>query len=232
MYRVMVLAGLVTVLVASVGHCAQTDDLKATVSLISKASDQGACSDYAWSLDGAWSDRWGAHDVTLTVDSDYSRGDDSPKYDRLKTWWRYSLKDQPATKWTPLVLVSTEGDHRADQLQTVAALGLRKSNPHGFVELSLGASKDVRTADPWTGDLGLTVGYERRFGNLGWSLKPQGAFGALGEARLRPDRFLYTMDTSLDYRLTNKMALSYRLQWGNTLADAQRMQFLGLTLTR
>jgi len=140
MYRLLALVLVGLALSATVAECVETDNLRATLSLTNKAGASGSATDYAWSLNGLWSDRWGHHDVSLTVDSDYSRGDDGQKYDRLKTWLRYTLKNQPGTEWTPLLLVSTEGDHRAEQLQTLAALGLHKGFAHGFLELSAGAS--------------------------------------------------------------------------------------------
>lgn len=208
---------------------AHTDNLRATLSLTEKASDSGDSTDYAWSFSGAWSDTWGSSVASLTTQSDFSRASDGSEYDRLKTWWRYTLKAPSPGHWTPLVMVSTEGPHSCEQLYTLGAFALRRDFTGGFLELSAGASKDVRTADQWTGDIGALVNFSRRWGKLGWSLRPQGNMGALGEARLRGDRFLYTIDTTLDYRLSSNFCLTYRLQQGNTLVDAHHIEFVGLT---
>jgi hypothetical protein len=208
---------------------AHNDQLRASLSITDRATDGGSATDFAWSLGGAWSDDWGRKGVSLTLQSDYSRGDSGADYDRLKTWWRYELKDVPPEAWQPLVVLSTEGPHDCGQLYTLGAFGLRHSIPGGFVEFSAGLSKDVRSAESWTGDLGALVSFQRQWGKLAWSFRPQGNVGALGEARVRTDRFIYTVDTTLDYRFTENLGATYRLQWGNSLGEAERLQFLGIT---
>jgi hypothetical protein len=211
---------------------AETDQFRASLSLTNRSGDAGNATDYAWSLGAAWSDQWGHHGASLTLQSDYSRADSGATYDRLKTWWRYNLQQVSPNRWTPLVVLSTEGPHGCDQLQTLAALGARHNISGGFVELSAGLSKDVRTAASWAGDVGGLVSFARRWGKVAWTMQPQGNLGALGEARLRADRFVYTVDTTLDYRFSERLGATYRLQWGNSLLDARRIQFVGLTYQR
>lgn len=208
---------------------AKTDNLRATLSLTERSSDRGDSTDYAWAFGGSWSDLWGPHLASLTVQSDYSHSSNGSEYDRLKTWWRYTLKTPRPGRWTPLLVISTEGPHDCQQLQTLGAFAMRRAFTGGFLELSAGASKDVRTAEAWTGDLGALISFNRRWGKFGWSVRPQGNLGALGEARLRSDRFLYTLDTTLDYSLSSNFGVTYRLQAGNTLVDAHHIEFLGLT---
>jgi hypothetical protein len=186
--------------------------------------------DFSTSLDGVWATDMEDSRWELTMASDYDRslsGED--EYDRLKTWFRYLMKQREETKWNPLIAVSTEGDHDLNTVQTLLALGYRKHFGQGFLELTGGASKDVRTAENWTGDVGALISLREDFGRFTWTVNPEVSYGVLGEVRFRDNRTLYSFSSALKYRLSEGMGIAYRLQLNNAQDDDRRHQFLGLS---
>ena len=231
-WQVSLVAVMLCAVVASVGRAAETEKLKLSLSLTSRSGDGASSTDWAWAGNGKW--QWGSapHLFSLETNSKYTKSDDGARYDRLKTWWRYSWKDVPATSWHPLFLVSTEGDHGLDEVHTLGAFGFARDYGHGAIELTAGASKDLKAHEAWVGDIGVLVSYEKRWGKLKWDLTPQGEMGVVGDVRLRGDRFRYNVDTGLDYDIGGNLRASYRLTFGNTTEDSQRTQFLGITYER
>jgi len=186
--------------------------------------------DFAAAIDGVWAENMDRSRLELTITSDYDQslsGED--EYDRLKTWVRYLIQQRPKDQWNPLIAVSTEGDHDLNQVQTLLAFGYRRHFGEGFVEITGGASKDVRTAEDWTGDIGALVSLERNSGRFTWTVNPELSYGMLGEVRYRDNRTLYSLSSGLSYRVTGGVGLSYRLQLNNTQGDDRRHQFLGIS---
>ncbi len=186
--------------------------------------------DFAVALDGVWASEWEGARLELTIDSDYDHSlTEQDEYDRLKTWVRYLFRDRPADRWNPLVVVSTEGDHDFDQVQTLIAGGLRRHFGEGFVEVTCGASKDLTTGDDWVGDVGALVQFEKSWERLTWTINPEVNYGLLGELRFRENRMLYSLSSGLSYRLTGDLGIAYRLELNNARGDDRRHQFLGIS---
>lgn len=186
--------------------------------------------DFKASLHGVWArdlerSRW-----EITAMSDYDRAlTAEEEYDRLKTWFRYLLTEREKTQWNPLVSVSTEGDHSLDQVHTLVAIGMRRHFDGGFVEITGGASKDIRTGDDWMGDIGALVSLRQDFGRFTWTVNPELNYGLLGEVRFRDNRTLYTFSSGLRYNITDDLGIAYRLQLNNSQGDDRRHQFLGVS---
>ncbi len=224
-----IIAAALCIGVVSGAEAVDTDRLKLSLSITNESGKSGSSSNYSWAGDGMWSLRDDYRRLSLQTQSRYSRSDDDRKYDQLKTWWRYTWHNVPATKWHPVVLVSTDGDHGFDRLLTLGAFGYRKNYGPGDIEFTLGASKDIRTADTWTGDVGFFFDYAAKTGKLSVGVHPHGDYGVLGEMRFRDNRFRYTIDSDLNYDIGDRLRASYRLSWSNTTKDSNRLHFLGIT---
>jgi hypothetical protein len=224
------LAGLALMLMVDRAWALETEKLQLVANITEEHVGGESEYDLAASLDAVWGTaredmRW-----EITVASDYDRSlTDEDDYDRLKTWFRYLFKDRPDTKWNPLIAVSTDGDHDLDQVKTLVALGWRKHFDWGYLEFTGGASKDVRTAEEWMGDVGALVQLERDFGRFTWTVNPEVNYGVLGEVRLRDDRMLYSLSSGLKYEIADGVGLAYRLQLHNTQEEDRRHQFLGFS---
>ena len=219
-------------LVVAPSACAEweTERLDIAASLREDHRNGESETDWAMSVDGVLARDAGGNRWEFTVDSDYDRSiSGDTEFNRLKTWTRYLLQNRPRERWNPLIAVSTEGDHAFHSVQTLVALGVRKHWKQGFIELTGGASKDVKTAEEWVGDVGALVQYQKQWGRFTWTMTPQGNLGVLGEVRLRPDRLLYTLDTGLVYDIGTHLGVSYKLQLSNSQGDDQRHQFLGVS---
>jgi len=208
-----------------------TDKLKLSASITLNSGDTNSTT-YAWAGHGKWH-TGAAQDVfSLEVDTKYSKSSNSPAYNRLKTWWRYEWNSTDATKWHPLFLISTEGDHSLRKVHTVGAIGFAKNYGSGTIEITAGASKDITTSEAWMGDIGVLLSYEKKWGRLKWNINPQGEVSVLGDVRVRGGHMRYNIDTGLDYALSNNLCASYRMSFGNTTDGASRTQLLGLTYRR
>ncbi len=211
----------------------RTQKLSALLSATETKSDDGGAWTVAWNLDGEWLKPGKRKALTITADSDYSRSE-SKKLDRLRLGFRWLDGDygEVLRKWHPVYLVQTEGDHGGDSIHTLVAAGYRQKRRHGFIELTAGFSKDVRSsAQEWVGDIGTQFGYERELGKWKISTGPKGEMGAIGDVRLRGDRLRWSWDAAVDYRATEALGLGYRLWYGNTVPNARRTQWIGLTYT-
>ncbi len=206
------------------------DQFEVSASISENEGAGGSSRDYSWSFDGLWARHRQDRLFSITVDSDYSRQDTAgTKVDRLKTWFRHIYQDRPATEWNPVITLSTEGDHGFDSVLTLLAGGVRREFPRGFVELTGGGSKDVRSSEGWAADVGVLFHYHRSWKRLGLTVNPETSYGMLGEFRVRKERLRYTFDVSLDYTLTGKLGITYRLHRNNFTGSSQRRQYLGLT---
>ena len=89
----------------------------------------------------------------------------------------------------------------------------------------------MQTSDPWVGDIGAQFGFEKQIGDK-WKVStgPKGEFGAIGEIRRTRDRVRYSWDVAVDYQAMKKLGVGYRLWYGNTVPDARRTQWFGVTL--
>jgi len=227
--RILILVTL-TMLAAGAALALETEKLKVVANLTENRVGVGSEYDFAAALDAVWATNHENSRWEITLDSDFDRsisGED--EYDRLKTWFRYLFKDRPDTKWNPLIAVSTEGDHDLDQVNTLVALGWRKHFGWGYLEFTGGASKDIRTAEEWMGDVGALVRLEKDFGRFTWTVNPELNYGVLGEVRFRDNRTLYSLASGLEYDIADGVGLAYRLQLNNTQQEDRRHQFLGFS---
>jgi hypothetical protein len=210
----------------------QTKQIRILVSANETKGTNEANWTYAWALDGKWFRPGTDASVEVTLDSDYAHSDHS-RVDRLRSAWR-AISPQYGKEpghWYPVVLVQTEGDHSFESLHTLVAAGFRQQQRYGFLEFTAGASKDVRTAESWVGDIGLAFAFSRKF-NERWKISsgPKADYGAIGEVRSRDDRLRYSWDVNVNYQMTDKVGLGYRLWYGNTVPNSRRTQWVGLTL--
>ena len=219
---------LVTLVVA--GADDWTQDQFEICASIAQNEGQGASSrNYSWAYDGLWTRHGEDRIFSITVDSDYSKlSGGGTKLDRLKTCLRRIYQSKPATEWNPVITLSTEGDHGADTVLTLLAGGMRREFARGFIELTAGGSKDVRSAESWVADVGALFQYKRTWNRLELNVNPEATYDMLGEVRVRKKRMRYTFDVSLDYGLTGKLALTYRIHRNNFTGFSQRRQYLGL----
>ena len=230
-WRASLVAAVLCAMLVSVRSAAETEKLKLSLSFVTEGGAKHSSS-WAWAGHGKWHSKKNRHLFSLEANSKYTKPSSGSEYNRLKTWWRYSWKDTPATSWHPLFLVSTEGDHGLHKVHTLAAFGFAKDYGPGTLEITGGVSKDLKAHEAWVGDIGILVSYEKRWGRLQWDLQPQGEMGVLGDVRLRGDRLRYNIDTGLGYDIGSNLRLSYRLTFGNTTDESQRTQFLGITYAR
>jgi hypothetical protein len=223
---------LLALLLAATAQAMDTDKLKVSLNMSTRDTDDDTETTYNWALDGKWHAKQPGGVFSLQVDSDYEKDDSDSEFDRLKTWWRYTWNDAPATEWRPVALISTEGDHGADSLYTLGAFGYSKDYNWGTLEFTFGASKDVRTAEPWIGDIGAYFDYSKSWGRMTLGVQPGGELGVLGEVRQRDDDFRYSVDGSLDYAIAGHLKGSYRVHFNNTSDESDHHQFLGITYER
>ena len=195
-----------------------------------RGADDGNWS-FTWSFDGAWRALTDSNRLDVTLNSNYARSERA-RLDRLRTGFRWLDKDYGEDKgrWYPVYLLQTEGDHSINSLHTLVAAGFRQEHGYGYLEVTAGASRDVRAADTWTGDVGLEFSYEREILDR-WTVRtgPKAEYGALGSARLRGDRIRYSWDFNLTYQATDRLGIGYRLWTGNTVPNSDRTQWIGLT---
>ena len=211
----------------------ETKKFRALLSANETKGDGGSVWTVTWNLDAQWHKPGKKRALAITVDSDFSKTRDS-KLDRLRLGFRWLDSDygKVLRKWYPVFLVQTEGDHGGDSIHTLLAAGYRQKRRYAFVELTAGFSKDIRNDDEeWVGDIGTQFGYERQFGRWKLSTGPKGEFGAVGDVRARGGRLRWSWDVALDYRATKKLGLGYRLWHGNTVPNARRTQWIGVTYT-
>ncbi len=211
----------------------ETTKLCVLLNTMETATESESAWTRTWALDGGWRRRGERVTLDIIVDSDYSRSDAS-KLDRLRTAYRFQSTHhgEETGRWYPMMLVQTEGNHSFSSIYTLAAYGMRRENSLGFLEATAGASKDLRTAEKWVGNVGFTLGYERKLGDR-WKLHagPKAEYGAFGDLRLAGDRLRYSLDGALDYQMTKKCGIGYRIWLGNTVPNSRRTQFFGLTYT-
>lgn len=210
----------------------ETRQANILVSINESAGKSGNSITSAWVADGQWFYPGKSLTAEFTINSNYAKSD-SGETDRLKTSTRF-VDIRNDTYWKPVLLIQTEGDHFGrDSLQMILAAGIHhqlKKSQNCFIEFTGGASKDLTTGEPWTGDIGMEFGYETTFDKWHFRTGPKGQMGAWGSARIRGDRFRFSWDFSLDYSLNKKVSLGYRLWLGNTLPDARRTQWLGINI--
>jgi len=233
--RLAVTIALICIIPAAVyGSDWSTDKFTLALTLTEEHVGGHSSSDIATALDAIVSRPMGKGRLEFTVDSDFDRafegGDED--FDRLKTWSRFLLDVNPDKKWVPVIVISTEGDHGLDVVQTLAAFGWRNYMRRGFVELTAGASKDLQAADPWVGDVGMLVDMQQRWNRLTWEVRPSASMGVLGETHLRGDRILYSLSTGLNYEVGDNLGVAYNIQFNNTQGEDQRHQFLGISYSK
>ncbi len=227
--RTLVVA-LLTLLGTHAAFALATEKLKVIANLTEDQVGGESEYDFAASLDAVWGTEEENARWEITLNSDYDRSiTDKDEYDRLNTWFRYLFKERADTKWNPLIAVSTDGDHDLNQVKTLVALGWRKHFDGGYLEFTGGASKDIRTAEDWMGDVGALVRLEQDFGRFTWTVNPELNYGVLGEVRVRDNRTLYSLSSGLAYEIADGVGLAYRLQLNNTQQEDRRHQFLGFS---
>ncbi|MFW5866915.1 MAG: hypothetical protein ACOCX2_03800 [Armatimonadota bacterium] len=226
----MLMLAVALAISASVASAFETEKLRFVTNLSEDRIGDESEYDFAAAVDGVWASdsqdaRW-----EITLNSDYDRSiTEDEDYDRVRTWFRYLLKERPVNKWNPLIAVSTDGDHGLEQVQTLVALGWRRHFDGGYLELTGGGSKDIRTAENWEADIGALVQIEKDFGRFTWSVNPEVNYGMLGEVRLRDDRMQYSFSSGLAYELTDGVGIAYELELDNSQTDDRRHQMLGFS---
>jgi hypothetical protein len=230
-YSGMALAAWAALSIASSPAAAAGFETKKLGVLISANERRGETSEwtYAWALDGQWERKGQQHVVAIALDSDYGRSDTSTT-DRLLTSLRLiGNRDIKTSRWRPVMLAQTEGDHSFESALLLLALGVRQDYRYGFIEFTGGASRDIGGADDWSGDVGLAFAYARNLSER-WKVRtgPKAQYGTLGELRLRDDRLRYSWDLNLDYQIHEKCSLGYRLWVGNTVPGTERTQWVGV----
>ena len=220
-----VLLVIALILVLSSPTRAQLKRLDISLGLREIQSSNRSSVNYNWALDGLYEQPLGDFMASLTVDSDYTGGDVS--LDVLRTWWRVMPAKQ--SDWSPVLLISTEGNHSLDRLSTLAALGMRRRIPGGFVEFSAGVSKDIRIDEPWKADFGVLLDYRRKWGRLSAGIKPQGILSTIDELRVRNGAWRYSVDFNLNYTLDAHVGIGYRMLRSNLSGVTNGDQFIGLT---
>jgi len=60
---------------------------------------------------------------------------------------------------------------------------------------------------------------------------PKADYAALGDLRLRGDRLRYSLDANVNYTANDRLGVGYRVWVGNTVPNARRTQWLGLSYT-
>ncbi|MGD8239737.1 MAG: hypothetical protein PVH68_14350 [Armatimonadota bacterium] len=208
-----------------------TQKLNALLSASETKSDDSSAWTVAWNLDGQWIKPGKHRSLTITTDSDFSKSG-SRKLDRLRLAFRSLDADygKVPRKWYSVYLGQTEGGHDFDSIHTLLAAGYRQKRKYGFIELTAGFSKDIRkSGEDWVGDVGGQFGYERELGRWKFRTGPKGEFGTVGDVRVRGDRLRWSWDLAVDYRATKKLGVGYRLWQGNTVPNATRTQWIGIT---
>jgi len=207
----------------------ETNKLEVLISANETRGEGGSNWTYAWSFDGQWAAQGKHSMLQLTVDSDYSRSETATT-DHLQNSLRWIGASDAADKgWKPVLLTQTEGDHSFDDALLLLAAGMRRNYRYGFLEFTAGASREIGVADDWAGDVGLAFAYARQFGDrLKVSSGPTAQYGMLGELRRRNDRLRYSWNMNIDYLIYEKCSLGYRLWMGNTTANTERTQWVGL----
>ncbi|MGC9319349.1 MAG: hypothetical protein ACP5KN_15055 [Armatimonadota bacterium] len=225
------IANLVLVAVCAAGAWAvQTEKLNVVANLTEERVQNESEYDLSTSVEGVWAQQETGVRWEFTLNSDYDRSlTAEDEYDRLKMWLRYLIQQRAKTEWNPLIMVSTEGDHDFDKVNTLVAAGYRKYFDWGFVELTGGASKDIQTGDDWVGDVGGLVQVEKGFGRFTWTVNPEVSYGLLGEVRFRENRTIYSLSTGLSYDIGRGLGAAYRLRLNNSKGDDRRHQFLGVS---
>lgn len=225
------IANLVLVAVCAAGAWAvQTEKLNVVANLTEERVQNESEYDLSTSVEGVWAQQETGVRWEFTLNSDYDRSlTAEDEYDRLKMWLRYLIQQRAKTEWNPLIMVSTEGDHDFDKVNTLVAGGYRKYFDWGFVELTGGASKDIQTGDDWVGDVGGLVQVEKGFGRFTWTVNPEVSYGLLGEVRFRENRTIYSLSTGLSYDIGRGLGAAYRLRLNNSKGDDRRHQFLGVS---
>jgi hypothetical protein len=219
---------LLILMLSSVANAqVQLDKLNATLGWFSNDNGTSNSQYMKWACDGILSEKTELLTYSLTVDSDLSVGD--VDFDILRTWWR--VVPTKSKQWKPIFVLNTEGDHSVERLSTTISVGVRRVIPNGFIELTVGANKDIRTADNWQSDIGLLVDYQKRFGNFGINIRPNGLYGN-GEAHLRNGRMIYILDTTLGYHFDKHFSLNYILNYNNTMGYNVSNTFIGLGYTK
>ncbi|OPZ82762.1 MAG: hypothetical protein BWY76_02614 [bacterium ADurb.Bin429] len=229
----LLLSALVFLPLIAKGQALETKKLRVLLSTNETVSETDSTRTVNWALAGQWQRIGPSVQMTINLDSDYARSDKTT-LDRLRTGWRFMHPDNNKVtgRWYPVVLVQTEGDHSLDSVFTLAAVGVRRKFSYGFIEFTGGASKDIRTAERFAGDMGMAFGVEYPLGKR-WKVSsgPKADYAALGDVRLREDRLRYSLDLNVNYKANDRLGVGYRIWVGNTVPNARRTQWLGLTYT-
>jgi len=186
---------------------------------------------YGVDLDTALDARFAAKNTrlnySLVIDSDIRRSfKPVPKttYDRLKLEFRTLPRKTSA--WKPLLYISSEGDHSFEKQVILLSSGYRYSFSHGYIEVTAGLSRNIRTQDHWKADFGSQFSYQKSWGRLTAGVKPQLRF--YSEARVAGGQWRYTFDWSVDYALRKNLAIGLSLQQSNVGDQRMGRRVLGI----
>lgn len=229
---------LIAVMIGVAATCQAQDaprELKREVNALLSASqtkgDDDNSTTLTWHLDGTLERPAGGRLMQFGLVSDYATSESS-EVDRLQSSVRLLTPDYGEVKrrWYPVYLLQTEGDHGLEQVRTLLGAGYRQERRYGFVEATLGASKDIQSGESWKGNLGVQASYRRKLGDR-WTLAtgPKGEVDALGAVGISGDRFRYSWDLSLDYAVNDRLGIGYRAWVGNTVPGSDLTQWVGIS---
>jgi hypothetical protein len=225
----IIVSCLIILLFQSLALAIDTEKLKMSISISDVNGNGNSSTTCAWAGDGTWSVKNQQEKISFQVQSRYSQTDSGKKYDQVKTWLRYTWNETSSKKWQPVIVLSTSGDHDFGEVFTLGAFGYKKNYGEGNIEITTGISKDLRTADKWTGDIGILFDYSTRHGKFSAGVKPQSNYDVLGDVRFRDGRFRYTIDTDLNYDIGDNLCATYKISWSNTTTGTDKIQFIGIT---
>lgn len=213
---------------ASYGSGFKLDDLRLQLSAQRSSSDQGDTFIYAGALNASLKNTGKNIAQEIVISSNYARNQDTTTTDFLQLDYRTTYKN-PSTKFQKLLLAQTQGTNNFSIVNTLLAAGVQVDNKYGYVAATLGMSKNIRTAEAWKNDVGVSFKYNRKFGKR-WEFatSPSAHVNVLGETHLvGGKKFVYTLDAHLNYRVSNQLGIGYTFL--HTQDPKNTTQWIGLT---
>jgi hypothetical protein len=219
---------ILTTALASCGSGFKLDDLRLQLSAQRSSSDQGDSLIYAGALNASLKNTGKSLNQEIVISSNYARNQDTTTTDFLQLDYRATYKN-PSTKFQKLLLIQTQGTNNFSIMNTLLAAGAQVDIKYGYVAATLGMSKDIRTANPWKSDVGLSFKYNRKMGKRwDFSTSPSAHVDVLGETHLvGGKKIIYTLDARVNYRVSDQLGVGYTFL--HTQDPKNTTQWIGLT---